>query len=216
MAIRHYISADNQDITRIGLNSVIRKLCLAEYISEISSKQQLTALLKENPEAIVILDYTLFDFSRIEELINLHERFPFVRWILFSEDLTTEFLHYIYPKEAFNILFKNASIQEISKALRDTASNRQYICPQIEALFQHTEEAKKKEFPALTTTEKDILKLIAQGKSVKEIAGIRISSTHTITTHKKNIFRKLNVNNVHEATRYAIRAGLIDIAEYCI
>lgn len=216
MPSRHYILADNQDITRIGLNSVIRKLCLSEHISEVSSKQELPALLKKDPEAIVILDYTLFNFSRIEELMNLHERFPFVQWILFSEELTSGFLHYIYPEESFNILFKNASIQEIGKALKDVTSNRRYICPHVEALFQHAEETGKKESPVLTATEKDILKLIAQGKSVKEIAEIRISSTHTIITHKKNIFRKLNVNNVYEATRYAIRAGITDIAEYCI
>lgn len=149
-------------------------------------------------------------------MINLHERFPFVRWILFSEELTTEFLHYIYPKESFNIIFKNASIQEISKALKDVTSKKRYICPHIEVLFQHTEDFEKKEHPTLTVTEKEILKLIAQGKSVKEIAAIRISSTHTIITHKKNIFRKLDVNNVYEATRYAIRAGITDIAEYCI
>jgi DNA-binding NarL/FixJ family response regulator len=52
--------------------------------------------------------------------------------------------------------------------------------------------------------------MIALGKSVKEIAEERISSVHTITTHKKNIFRKLEVNNVFEATKYALRSGLID------
>ena len=68
----------------------------------------------------------------------------------------------------------------------------------------------------LTATETEILKLIAQGKSVKEIANIRISSYHTIVAHKKNIFRKLGVSTVFEATKYAIKAGLTDIADYCI
>lgn len=68
----------------------------------------------------------------------------------------------------------------------------------------------------LTATETDILKLIARGKSVKEIAAERISSVHTIVTHKKNIFRKLGVNNVYEATRYALRAGLVELVEYYI
>jgi len=58
--------------------------------------------------------------------------------------------------------------------------------------------------------------LIARGLSVKEIAAERISSTHTIITHKKNIFRKLGVNNVYEATKYALRAGLVEMVEYYI
>ena len=87
MSQKYYILADNQAITRAGLNFIIRELHLSERIIHIYSKQELPDLLKKNSQAIIILDYTLFDFSRIEELINLHERFPSVRWILFSEDL---------------------------------------------------------------------------------------------------------------------------------
>jgi DNA-binding NarL/FixJ family response regulator len=56
--------------------------------------------------------------------------------------------------------------------------------------------------------------MIARGLSVKEIAQERVSSIHTIVTHKKNIFRKLEVNNVYEATKYALRAGLVEMVEY--
>ena len=68
----------------------------------------------------------------------------------------------------------------------------------------------------MTDTEKEILKEIAIGRTTKEIAANRNLSFHTIITHRKNIFRKLEVNNVHEATKYAMRAGLIDMAEYYI
>ena len=68
----------------------------------------------------------------------------------------------------------------------------------------------------LTNTEKIILKEIALGKTTKEIAAERNLSFHTINSHRKNIFRKLEVNNVHEATKYAMRAGIVDMAEYYI
>ena len=68
----------------------------------------------------------------------------------------------------------------------------------------------------LTKTETEILKEIALGMTTKEIAEKRFSSFHTVNTHRKNIFRKLGVNNVHEATKYALRAGLVDSAEYYI
>ena len=67
-----------------------------------------------------------------------------------------------------------------------------------------------------TQTETEILKAIAQGKTTKEIAAQRFSSFHTITTHRKNIFRKLGINTAHEATKYALRAGLIDASEFYI
>ena len=68
----------------------------------------------------------------------------------------------------------------------------------------------------LTPTEKIILKEIASGKTTKEIAAEKHLSFHTINSHRKNIFRKLGVNNVHEATKYAMRAGIVDLAEYYI
>jgi DNA-binding NarL/FixJ family response regulator len=68
----------------------------------------------------------------------------------------------------------------------------------------------------LTSTEMEVLRRIALGKSVKEIAAERNSSIHTIATHKKNIFRKINVNTIYEATKYALRAGLVEMVEYYI
>ena len=68
----------------------------------------------------------------------------------------------------------------------------------------------------LTKTEMEVLRDIALGLTTKEIAEKRFSSFHTVNTHRKNIFRKLNVNNVHEATKYALRAGMVDAAEYYI
>lgn len=73
-----------------------------------------------------------------------------------------------------------------------------------------------KEAVVLTKTETEILKEIALGITTREIAEKRFSSFHTVNTHRKNIFRKLGVNNVHEAIRYAMRSGLVDAAEYYI
>jgi DNA-binding CsgD family transcriptional regulator len=70
--------------------------------------------------------------------------------------------------------------------------------------------------PANTVTEREILKLMALGKTTKEIAAERFLSVYTVMTHRKNIFRKLEVNNVHEATKYALRAGIVDVVEYYI
>jgi DNA-binding NarL/FixJ family response regulator len=68
----------------------------------------------------------------------------------------------------------------------------------------------------LTASEQLVLHEIAKGKTTKEIAFERNLSFHTINTHRKNIFRKLEVNNVHEAIKYALRTGIIDLTEYYI
>ena len=94
------------------------------------------------------------------------------------------------------------------------ASNR-FVCQRMmEVLLAPKQEEQEK--INLTKTETEILKDIALGMTTKEIAEKRFSSFHTVNTHRKNIFRKLGVNNVHEATKYALRAGLVDSAEYYI
>jgi DNA-binding NarL/FixJ family response regulator len=79
-----------------------------------------------------------------------------------------------------------------------------------------SEEPEPEPVEPLTATEREILKSIALGKTTKEVASERYLSVYTVMTHRKNIFRKLRVNNLHEATKYAMRAGLVDMAEYCI
>ena len=94
---------------------------------------------------------------------------------------------------------------------------KRFICQHaMELLIEEQSTDSHPETVNLTKTEQEILKDIALGMTTKEIAAKRFSSFHTVNTHRKNIFRKLGVNNVHEATKYALRAGLVDAAKYYI
>ena len=189
----YIVLADPQDITRAGLMYLCDKLEV-DY-QQTSDKTELIEQLKLHQEAVVMLDYTLFDINDIDELEILHERFPLVHWVLFSFDLSTDFVHRaIAISPQFSVLLKDQRMAEI------------LLAPSV----QSSDELK------LTKTETEILKDIALGMTTREIADKRFSSFHTVNTHRKNIFRKLGVNNAHEATKYALRAGLVDSAEYYI
>ena len=112
--------------------------------------------------------------------------------------------------------FADKSKEEIEAALQYAVDSERFICHRITNLLLSKKVMAEKQDSILTSTEQEILKLIALGRTTKEIASERFSSTHTIITHRKNIFRKLAVNNVHEATKYALRAGIVDSAEYYI
>lgn len=113
------------------------------------------------------------------------------------------------------MILKENAREEIQAALTGAVRQERFLCHQITDLL--LAKPARPEIPTvLTPTEEEILRMIARGKSVKEIAHERTSSIHTITTHKKNIFRKLGINNVYEATKYALRAGLIELVEYYI
>ena len=143
--MREFIIADNQDITKAGMMFLLSSQKDTALLLEADNKAELVQQLRLHPQAVVILDYTLFDFSGADELIVLHEK----------DDL-------------------------------------------------------------LTPAERSVLKEIALGKTTKEIAAEKNLSFHTVNSHRKNIFRKLGVNNVHEATKYAMKAGIVDLVEYYI
>lgn len=90
------------------------------------------------------------------------------------------------------------------------------MTPQAEDMPHTRHDSLNEEQSPLSASEIAVLKLIARGMTVKEIAAERTSSIHTIITHKKNIFRKIGVNTIHETTRYALRTGLVELIEYYI
>lgn len=183
---------------------------------EGSSQKELTHLLIAYPEAIVVLDYTLLDTSA-DYLLILQERFKAAHFILFSDSLSEDFLRrMVFSGTSFSVVMKDAPMAEIEEGLRKAKQHIPYICTRIAWQLQHKEETKEELVSPLTATEREILKLMALGKTTKEIAAERFLSVYTVMTHRKNIFRKLEVNNVHEATKYALRAGIVDAVEYYI
>ena len=214
--MRDYVIADNQDITKAGILFLLGGLKDVGNITEANNRVELIKELRTTPEAIVILDYTLFDFSGADELLILNERFPKISWILFSDELSEEFVkRVLYSSQSFSFVMKDNSKEEITSALQCAMHKERFICNHISNMLIGKQNSVPVE-NVLTNTEKIILKEIALGKTTKEIAAERNLSFHTINSHRKNIFRKLEVNNVHEAIKYAMRAGIVDLAEYYI
>ncbi len=208
--------ADKQDITRAGLTYVIEKMEGLET-KFVEDKAELMLALKENEDTVVILDYTLFDINDAAELLILNQRFPYTRWLLFSEDLSADFVRVLIASSSmFSVLLKESQLMEIKEAIRFCVASKRFVCQRMMEVLLAPVQQEPEEKVNLTKTETEILKDIALGMTTKEIAVKRFSSFHTVNTHRKNIFRKLGVNNVHEATKYALRAGLVDSAEYYI
>ena len=211
--MREFIIADNQDISKAGMMFLLTKQKDVSALLEADNKAELIQLLRLYPQAVVILDYTLFNFAGADELIVLQERFKKADWILFSDELSLNFLRQIlFSSMAFGVVMKDNSKEEIITAIQCAIRKQRYICNHVSNLLLSGTGSpsvpSSTDNHLLTQTEKNILKEIALGKTNL--------SFHTINSHRKNIFRKLGVNNVHEATKYAMRAGIVDLAEYYI
>ena len=200
--MKNIIIADNQDITQAGMAYVLSK---RDNIScrAARDKSELILLLNDCPEAVVILDYTLFDISSESDLLNIGQRFPLAHLILWSEELSVDFIrHLVNASNRISVLMKDAKMTEIEQCLDYVLQGQRFLCQHATNMILAPTALVDKE--------------IALGATTREIAEKRFSSFHTVNTHRKNIFRKLGVNNVHEAIRYAMRSGLVDAAEYYI
>ena len=214
--MKNIIIADNQDITQAGIAYVLSKR--GNISCQVArNKSELILLLNDCPEAVVILDYTLFDISSESDLLNIGQRFPLAHLILWSEELSVDFIrHLVNASNWISVLMKDAKMAEIEQCLDYVLQGQRFLCQHATNMILAPTVSVDNETVALTKTETEILKEIALGATTREIAEKRFSSFHTVNTHRKNIFRKLGVNNVHEAIRYAMRSGLVDAAEYYI
>ena len=127
--MQNFILADNQDITRAGLYLFIQNNKLAEHIVEVQCKDELIKNMCNTDDVIVVMDYTLFDFTSAEELLILHERFSKTRWVLFSDELNASFLKTIlYGSESFSVVMKDSPKDEIIWALHCASRKERFIC----------------------------------------------------------------------------------------
>jgi DNA-binding NarL/FixJ family response regulator len=214
--MRTFLLADNQYITSKGVAGILNELSLSDQIIEIKELKDLQDKLRIYPDAVVVMDYTLFDFASMQQMLIIKEAAKESTWILFSAELSEFFLRQVLLADpTISVVMKNDAKEEIETALQNATYRDAYICDVAEQVLDSGVPAEEKN-DKLTHMEKVVLHEIAMGKTTKEIAWEKHLSFHTVNSHRKNIFRKLEINNVHEAVKYAIRAGLIDIAEYYI
>lgn len=223
MNIERIIIADNQPLTALSVETLCKRIISFKPGREVeivyaTNKYELGVYLKQGKDAAVILDYTLFNFDNQENftmMCDLYQKSS--SWLLLSDELTPEFLRYVlYQTTNVSVAYKDASIDILSESLRFVLRGERYVAQHAMniLLMQETEDSHEK--TDLTQTELEVLKAMTQGKATKEIAYDRGSSVHTINSHRKSIFRKLNVNCAHDAIKYALRAGLVDQAEFYI
>ena len=208
---------DRQDITRLGMEALISNMFQEQdyKISVADTKEALVRYLISHPDSLAVIDYTLSDMNSVNVLLNISARFPKTRWILFSDELSEQFLKKILCNDAFSVVFKNSDLSEIETAISSALDGQGFICLQVKELLSLSDK-ETDIHEILTLTEKEILREIFWGKTTKEIAVTRNISMHTVITHRKNIYRKLEVNNSQEASRYALRAGIVDTSDYYI
>ncbi len=218
--MHHIAIVEHQDFSRYAIVSLLQA-CSKDQIKchNIASIQELKSFVSKYNDAYIIIDGQSYHIeAQKEQLFHLKQAYSRCNWLLIFADLSEGWLKRLLQEKSpeMSILLKDDPIDTWKDGLREFLQGNTYLSEQVKGILTDQENAGYKVQQILTQVEREVLKEIASGKSNKEIALERNISIHTVVTHRKNIFKKLEVNNVYDASRYAIRAGIFTVNDYYI
>ena len=212
------IIADSQWLVVETLKALISSEEQFWLSGTVETRNELFHLLGKNRTGLLITDIATMDYDGLSDLKLIREDFPQTRILVLTNMLSkTEFLT-LTKFGIKNIVYKNVDRDELMSAIQAALKGKKFYSEEIIDMYMDINEIKypEEEPKNLTASEIEIVKLIANGLTTKEIADKRNISYHTVSTHRKNIFRKIEVSNASELIMHAIKAGWIDNIEYYI
>jgi DNA-binding NarL/FixJ family response regulator len=217
-SINNIIIADSQFLVVDTMKTLLEndeRFCLTGIVG---SQHELYKLLAVSNCNLLITDIGLIEYDGISDLQNLKQQFPKMSILILTNSITKAEFTDLTKIGIKNIIYKTADRDEIFAAIDSAIKGKKYYAEEILDMILEQGESKSvlEEPTHLTSSEIEIVRLIAGGMTTKEIAEKKCISFHTVNTHRKNIFRKLSVSNASELIMHAIRAGWIDNIEYFI
>lgn len=215
--------ADDHGILRHGLRALIAQETGIDVIGEASNGHETLQVVKEKKPKILILDIAMPRLNGIEVSKRIKKNFPDTKIIILSMYDNQEYIYELFSCGVSAYILKEAVASELISAIRAVHNGDFYISPSISkkvingylSIKQGNSPAEPAPKNILTPREREILQLIAEGYSSREIADILETSAKTVDTHRNNLMKKLNIHRKSELIKYAIQTGIIQIKSKC-
>ena len=216
MSIRVLI-ADDHKIMLAGLRSILEKQTDFEVVGEADNGRKAVQMAQEKKPDVVVMDVSMPDLNGIEATKQIIESLPETRVIALSMHSDKRFVMGMLRAGASGYLLKDCASQELANAIVQVARGKKYLSPEItgvvidDFLLGDSSEEVAIAASQLSPREREVLQLIAEGWSTKQIASHLYVSIKTIETHRRQIMKKLDLHSIADLTKYAIREGLTSI-----
>jgi two-component system response regulator NreC len=208
--------ADDHKIIRDGLRTLLEKKSDIIVVGETEDGRTAVQSIKKLLPDIVIMDVAMPGLNGIEATRQVVSEHPGVKVIALSMHSDRRFVSEMLKAGASAYLSKDYAFEELETAIKTVISNKIYLSPDIsgvvvENYVRGTAKGEPSVFSQLSDREREVLQLLAEGKTTKEIASDLHVSVKTVETHRTNIMTKLNIHRVAELIKYAIREGLTSL-----
>lgn len=210
--------ADSQFLITESLKFILHEEGSFNVVDVVSEKNEIFTALTLDTVSMLIIDPLLIDLNGLSELKEIKNSYPYLKFLVIINSIAKSELHELNNLGITNIILKTADKEEVIEAVHATIKGKKYYSNELlDVLFEVTErKISVEETVHLTISEIEIVRLISEGLTTKDIAAQKFISFHTVISHRKNIFRKLGVSSVSELIMYAIKAGWINTIEYYI
>jgi DNA-binding NarL/FixJ family response regulator len=208
--------ADDHKILRSGLRALLEKQPHFEVVAEAEHGRTAVKLSQKLSPDVILMDISMPDMNGIEATRQILANSPKTKVIILSVHSEQRFVAEVFKAGASGYLLKDCSFDEVNSAIHAVVDKGIYLCPQIAAVvrddyLKHLIQADSLSPSTLTAREREVLQLIAEGKTTKEIAFSLNLSVKTVEAHRQRIMEKLKARSVAELTKYAIREGLTSL-----
>lgn len=206
--------SDQQSLVRAGIRALLERIEEVEVIAETAHSQQTLSLVKQLHPDVVLLDVPTPGLSGLELLKQVVEKFPRVRVIVLTQDQDDEHAVQAFRSGAAGFLPKSAASTELETAIKAVARGESYLASDLskQAILEYLEDPRAF-LSEPTVRQREVLKLIAEGHTTKEIARRLDISVKTVETHRSQLMERIGIHDIAGLVRYALRIGLVKLNE---
>lgn len=212
MSIR-IVLADDHAILRHGLGQGLRQEAGMDIVGETGDGRTTVQVAKELCPDVVVMDISMPDLNGIEATREIRRMAPGVKVVALSMHSAKRYVMEMFRAGASGYLLKDCDFAEVAQAIRSVADGKTYVSPSVgnfvvDDLVHPEPGAAAGAFSLLTQREREVLQLLAEGKTTKQIALCLHISPKTVEAHRLRVMNKLEIDNVAQLTKYAIQEGL--------
>ena len=209
------ILVDDHRILREGIKSILEDTSDIQVLAEADNGRDAVKLARELHPDIMIMDIAMSELNGVEATKMIVRDEPGIKIIALSMHADKHYINGIFQAGASGYLLKHSAAKELIEAIRMVYANHTYLSKEISDVVVREFSKKLDEVSdpgsSLSTREKEVLQLVAEGKSTKVIAEILFISVKTVEAHRQKIMSKLSLFTIPELTKYAIKTGLTSL-----